>query len=60
MDLGTSSFWFRNNNNSYGTCGNSNSEIVISVNKLVLSKTLGFDLEIILTLDELVLIQTQK
>ena len=45
---------------SWWTCANSNSEIVISVNKLVLSQKLGFDFEIILTLDELVLIQTQK
>jgi hypothetical protein len=60
MDLGTSSFWFWNNNNSYGTCANSNSEIVITIIKLVLSQNLVFDFKIILTLDELVLIQTQK
>ena len=51
---------FKNNNNSYGSCGNSNSEIVITIIKLVLSQNLVFDFEIILTLDELVLIQTHK
>ena len=36
---------------------NSNSEIVITIIKLVLSQKLVFDFEIILTLDELVLSQ---
>ena len=42
------------------TCANSNSEIVITVNKLVLSQKLGFDFEVIIIVIELVLIQTPK
>jgi hypothetical protein len=53
-------FWFWNNINSYWTCANSNSEIVIIVNKLVPSQKLVFDFETIITLNELVQIQTPK
>jgi len=60
MDLGTSSFWFRNNNNSYGTCANSNSKIVITIIKLVLSQKLVFDFKIIIILMELVVNQIPK
>ena len=37
-----------------------NLEIVITVNKLVLSQKLGFDFETTITLNELVQIQTPK
>ena len=47
-------------NNCYWTCANLNSEIVITVNKLVPSQKIVFDFETTITLNELVLIQTPK
>ncbi len=50
----------RSNNNCYWTCANSNSEIVITVDKLVPSQKLVLDFETTITLNELVQIQTRK